>query len=237
MKPFLLAMFGAQGDKNHPDSLVTKGRSVAFAVASLSSGHTVFATCKHNILDTPTLSVFDERGQVIGVEGDGMKLLLSRQEDLDLALFTLPICVSIERIRLSTFPIEPNSDLSHAQNIGGTKECSAGTFAVTTKTTRKSQERAICSLGSGVYEFVQDDEGVRVAKQAGRKNFYGVLHMASRPGVSGSPLWDKYGAIRGMVCGGNDADKEEPKLIYVPTRSIEAELKILLANERLKRRS
>ena len=233
MKPFMLALNFAEGNNTEAESRVAKGRGVAFAVASLSQGRSVFATCKHNFMNKSALVIFDENGETVGLDGEGMQILFSSREDLDVALIILPISVAAERIRLSTQSFSGKIDLSHAQNVVGSKNNQGCAFVVSSEVSRKSDERAICSLGSGLYEFVKTESEVSEALAVGRKTFYSVLHMGSRPGVSGSPLWDKYGAIRGMVCGGNDEAGPMPKLIFLPVRSIEAELKILIHNERV----
>jgi len=111
-------------------------------------------------------------------------------------------------------------------------ESKGDVFAFSEAITRKSEGRVICSLGSGTYDDVASDDAVKYAKEAGRQTFYNLLKMESRPGVSGSPLWDKYGAIRGIVCGGTRSNTSEPMLVYLPVRYILSELKILLKNLR-----
>lgn len=233
MRPYLLALCGGERDYSSPDSLVTRGRGVAVAVASLPGNRSVFVTCRHNIVNKVALNVYNEDGEAVKVEHRAMTLLLPKKDDLDLVLFVLPIAVVAERIRLSAQPIEKNTTLSHAQNIfSGESKSVNDVFVFSEASTCKSDGRAICSLGSGIYEFVADEKAVSRAKEAGRQTFYNVLMMESRPGVSGSPLWDKYGAIRGIVCGGTEKDAIVPRLIYLPVRYIESELKITLSNLR-----
>lgn len=233
MKPYILAMNFTESSRV---GNFARGRGVAFAVASLSSGRTVFVTCRHNFFNKTAFVIFDENGKSVDFYGAGTHVLSSTREDLDVSLFVLPVSVPVERIRLSTQPIVANTQLSHAQNVVGSDGGSREAFVFTSKSASKCGERAICSLGSGAYEIIRTEAEVNESLTAGRKTFYGVIDMGSRPGVSGSPLWDKYGAIRGMVCGGNDETSPKPRLIYLPIRLIEPELKILLHNERMKKR-
>lgn len=49
--------------------------------------------------------------------------------------------------------------------------------------------------------------------------------MRSWPGVSGSPLWDKFGNVLGMVAGGTEeltAERPEYNLVYLPAKQIQA---------------
>ena len=233
MKPYLLALCGKEIDLGSPDSLASRGRGVAVAVASLPGNRSVFVTCRHNILNKVGLIIYDENGKGVEVESNSMTVLLPTRDDLDLILFVLPVTVPSERIRLSSQPIGKETALSHAQNIVWSEpESPSDVFAFSKATTRRADGRAICSMGSGIYEFVADDAAAKRAKEAGRQTFYNVLLMESRPGVSGSPLWDKYGAIRGIVCGGTSKNATVAKLIYLPVRHIESELKITLSNLR-----
>lgn len=231
MKPYLLALCGGERSFEHDERITGRGRGVA--VASLKGGRTVFASCRHNFINKVALSIYDKDRKSVEISERSLMLLIPTRDDLDLVLFVLPIPVSNECIRLSSQPIENNTVLYHAQNIV-TNDQPPGSkvFAFSGAKTSKTSGRAICSFGDGTYELVPEDGGVAKAKDAGRQIFYSILGMKSRPGVSGSPLWDKYGTIRGMVCGGTGKDVSSPRLIYLPVRYMVRELKILLANEK-----
>ncbi|HWP61336.1 MAG TPA: hypothetical protein VN495_01920, partial [Candidatus Paceibacterota bacterium] len=54
------------------------------------------------------------------------------------------------------------------------------------------------------------------------------LIMRSWPGVSGSPLWDQYGNVLGMVGGGNqELTESDPDfhLVYLPAKVIKENLR------------
>lgn len=232
MQPYLLAFC-----ERKPDGLT---RSVLTAVARVGPHRTLFATCKHVITQVNQIFVLDENGAAL--PESKWAVIPVGKPDLDLAFLFLRHDVPSDRIRINDSPIPKGMQLSHARNKFG-ETVTPSPFVIHSASPKHSPLRAELGWSESDnvmrYRFLNGDD-VREAKREGVQTFYRVLEMESWTGVSGSALWDKFGAIRGIVCGG-DSEKSRladgiPRLVYVPAKTIAKEAKLILKNPELRAR-
>jgi hypothetical protein len=219
MQPYLLAF----GHQEVPETI--KERSVIFAVMATAQNRTLFATCRHThpLQARSFFYAVTERNEELTLPGDA-KLFPSQKTELDLTFVELDIRVPAERMRFNEAPIQKGSSILHARNVLSKKGFPEGqVFQVSSANTERAAFRAVYTH-AGTYSFLDWTGGFDEAKKQGMSVFYDVLEMQSWPGVSGSPLWDNFGAIRGMVCGGTDEEYPStdgvPRLVYLPAKTI-----------------
>lgn len=228
MQPYLLAYCGRR-----PDGLA---RSVLTAVARVGPNKTLFATCQHAVTQTRDLHIIDENGAHL--PSATWAVIPVANPVLDLVFLFIRHDVPAERIRLNESPIPRDTLLlSHARNRFGQTDTPAP-LVIHSASAKRSQFRAergfpkdSDSLG---YRFLTSEDEIKEARNEGVQTFYDVLDMESWTGVSGSALWDKFGAIRGMVCGGDSAETRQedgvPRLVYIPAKTIAKQVKLILSH-------
>lgn len=206
------------------------GRAVLTAVASVDKQRTLFATCKHAVRQQFDATVFDEKHGLVPLRN--ARVLVGSLADLDLAFMVLEIALPQERrIRINNEPIRGTVQLSHAQNIA--MRTGEEVFKITTASVRPSPFKAVREQDMS-FSTLHRAGDLERAHKSGFQTLYGVLEMLSVPGVSGSPLWDQTGAIRGMVCSGTTERHELqaadgiPRLIYLPIKKIMKEAQYVL---------
>lgn len=217
MKPYLLAI----DSLNAPGSRFQGGKGVLFALMPTTKGKTLFATCRHLWVPGTTTSFFAHTEEGVPLGGLEAKLLPLQGTSLDLMFWEVSTAVPAECMRTNEWPIQKGTSISHARNVLRRPEFSEGkVFHVSTAQTRHGNSRAVRI--DGKFFYAPDKQSLDEAKALGMP-LYSVLGMQSRPGVSGSPLWDNFGAIRGMVCGGDEEPTSgdvAPRLIYLPIKTI-----------------
>lgn len=217
MKPYLLAI----DSRNAPGSQFQGGKGVLFALLPTTKSKTLFATCRHLWVPGITTSFFahTEEGAPLGdLEA---KLLPLQGTSLDLMFWEVSTVVPAERMRVNEWPIQKGTIISHAQNVLRKPEFPEGkVFRESVTQTEQRSDKAVRMQGK--FFYAPDKQSLDEAK-ALKVPLYSVLEMQSWPGVSGSPLWDNFGTIRGMVCGGDEEPVSEgvpPRLIYLPVKTI-----------------
>lgn len=230
MQPYLLAFCERKSENR-----VT--RSVLTAVARVGPGKTLFAACKHGITQTTNLMVINEAG--IPLPHMRHVLIPTPRTDLDLAFLLLHHNVDAARITFNTSPIRQTEVvLSHARNVF-VGNINASPFFIHTATAKDAGFKA--QLGWSAenttlrYKHLKARGEIKEAQRTG-STVYPVLTMESRPGVSGSALWDKDGSICGIVCGGDRADNTEKSLglVYMPAKLIKDEMDRIMKSQAFK---
>jgi hypothetical protein len=163
--------------------------------------------------------------------------------DLDLIFLFIRQDVPSDRIRINESTIGRDTQLSHARNRFGETE-TPSPFVTYSASTKHSLFRAELGWSEGDndlrYRFLKKEGDLEEAKREGVQTFYRVLEMESWTGVSGSALWDKFGSIRGMVCGGDSAENRQedgiPRLVYIPAKTIMKEANLILKNPEFRAR-
>lgn len=218
MRPYLLAI----DSRNVPGSRFQGGKGVLFALMPTTKGKTLFATCRHLWVPGTTLTFFAHTEEGAPLGDLDAKLLPLPGTSLDLMFWEVSTAVPAERMRMNEWPIQKDTTISHARNVLRKPEFpEKQVFDFSVAQTRQGSRKAV-RMGGGKFYYVPDKQSLDEAK-ALNIPLYSVLEMQSRPGVSGSPLWDSFGAIRGMVCGGDEESTSEgvtPRLIYVPIKTI-----------------
>lgn len=195
------------------------GRSVAFPVAKSKDGKFIFASCEHTITRHIQLGL-----QVTMTYSDGIYLpgddkmrnnVIHPSFNSDLCFFELELDRDLPLVRLSRKDKIVGTTVSHIRNTGFKEECLEPRFEVTTQTP---------SRNNGKY-FQMYEKFHRTADFVGAipKSPHRGINIKSWPGVSGSPLWDRFGNVLGMVAGGtgeNLAQGVDPNLVYLPSSEI-----------------
>lgn len=233
MQPYLLAFCGRR-----PNGLT---RSVLTAIARVGPNKTLFATCRHVLTQTHHLHIIDENGN--SLPNSKWAVIPVANPVLDLSFLFIRHDVPAERIRLGESRIPKGTMLSHARNRFGETE-TPSPFVIHSASTKQSSFRA--ELGWSErdkdmrYNFLKDEGALQEARREGVQTLYHVLEMESWAGVSGSALWDKFGAIRGMVCGGDSRETRQkdgiPRLVYIPVKTIAKQAKLVLNHPELRAR-
>lgn len=228
MQPYLLAFCEQKANGF--------ARSVLTAVARIGPNKTLFATCSHVLTQMNSLLIVDENGAFL----PEAKLVAVPVTKSNLDLVFLVIChdVPFDRIRINDAPISRGTEITHARNRFGKTE-TISPFVTHSAPAKKSSfwaELGWSDEDSNLrYGFLKDEGELQQAKREGVLIFYPILEMESWPGVSGSALWDKFGAIRGIVCGGDSPENRQkegiPHLVYIPARTILKEVSHILKDK------
>lgn len=221
MQPCLLALCERHGEEK------IKRAAVMTAVVQINPSQALFVTCKHAIKDHTKLFFVDETG---AMSMEKWTIFHHPGSDVDLSFALIPRSIPPGQIKVSESPINPGTVLSHARNRLEKEESSP--FTIHTATARNLPIQAVINLVDPEwtkFTLSTDEEGFRTAKSLGVRPLYRVLEMESWPGVSGSALWDKYGSIRGIVCGGSMRAEETRRLIYLPAKTVMRETRLVLA--------
>lgn len=210
---------------NH-DRTGTKA-AVLFPV-SVKGNSVVFVTAAHAVAG------LGGRYEMILSDANGQKLpptkiptktmILPPELGMDVAFLETQMDAPPTPVRLSEKSISKGTVLSHARNVLFRTELE-GTYMVSRQTTAPLSRRF-------TFDVDQHIEVSEQVAQVGRvyKNPLRTLAMRSWPGVSGSPIWDPYGNVLGMVCGGNEeltAAEPEFFLVYLPAKAIKDGLRMI----------
>ncbi len=215
-----------------------RSRAVAFPVAKTKQGTTIFATCAH---------VVEGKGMVFPIAlvySDGASASLPTEEmytnhvmhpnsGTDLAFIEAKVGRNMKLCTLSDSRIDRGTRLFHARNVCY-KEGFDDDFCVVTEQTASAMSKQYVLIDGAYREVTKDLIQVLGRHPPAPQK---VLMMRSWPGVSGSPVWDELGKVRGMVCGGNEeltADAPEHFMVYLPADKIKKNLKKFLGNRILK---
>lgn len=209
----------------------SSGRSVAFPVAKTKDGKYLFATCAHTIVDHlnkgfPLHMLFADGSEVPRV-GPMRNNVIPPQLNFDLSFFELDVGKQIGLVRFSSRTVSFGNDLSHVRNVSFREDFGDERFVITTQTSGRSTGKYLYAGN----QFLQVDEALKRSLQTMPKCPHKGVVMRSMPGVSGSPLWDKYGNVLGMVSGGTGkltAESPEYNLVYLPIKQIQACIKSFL---------
>jgi len=198
---------------------------VAFVIGKTKTGSTVLATCAHILgpVTTNGIYIHDKDGNRINLTDNTSGILCNQGKSaLDLGFLEIDSETRPEVARFSDKRITLGDTLTHARNNLSDIDKPASVFQYSSETLNSGPRmRHAYHVHSGFR--IQDDPKVRNALEKQGATFdYAVLEMQSRVGVSGSPLWDSFGRVRGMVCGGSDEEKE---LIFLPIKTIQKRFK------------
>jgi hypothetical protein len=216
-----------QATKSPPVFLLAvpgRGRCVLFPVAARENDTVVFATCSHTVdgLDKYEARTCDVEGHEVGTDKGFRTLILPRALGTDLAFVIQQLKQVPLIVRLSERTIAKGSKLSHVRNVMFRSDFKDQTHLVTEQSASPLSRRF-----AYVEESYREPKEQIAALGQRLKNPLRALAMRSVPGVSGSPLWDQYGNVLGMVCGGNEELTESEKeyfLVYLPAKEIKRNL-------------
>lgn len=143
--------------------------------------------------------------------------IIAIETDTDLALIEMEMDSIPKPVRLCDRRIAKDMTLYHARNVMFKNEFEGQACVFS--------EQVVSPM---LNRFVLDDCGAIEVPDSARAQMRGRcllrgLRMRSWPGVSGSPLWDRFGNVYGMVQGGNEELNErrpEFVLAYLPVENI-----------------
>ena len=206
------------------------GRGVMFPVAKTKTGRIIFASCAHvydEKMGYQEMMYHHEDGTHLTMVAETRNMILPYELGADLVFVEASVedPSTIETVRLRDERISGGVELHHVRNVMY-KEDFKGQF---------------CSIGSGTATLRKGVSFGRISRHnatfqelpngkthPGFKFPLKGLWMRSDPGRSGSPLWDKTGAVYGMVCGGSNelqSEDENHHLVYLPTPVIKKYLR------------
>ena len=145
------------------------------------------------------------------------------QLGLDLAFIEIQLDTDVVISRMSSDRIKSGLEMSHVRNVYGREEFD-DIYKVTTTSVSETRQR-FRPLDDYSYEEIRN---IRTANGQILSGRHKGLTMQSWPGASGSPLWDTFGNVRGMVAAGNEELTEEhPEnfLCFLPASDISKALK------------
>lgn len=208
-----------------PDNKSVKA-AVLFPV-SVQGKNVVFATAAHTLAGIGgqyKMMLADANGHELPPATTPTKtLILPPEFGMDIAFLQMQMDAPPTAVRLSDKSIPKGAVLSHARNVRLRDE-----FEETCRVTQQTVSPLSRRFTFDVDQYVEVSEQVALVGRA-HKNPLRALAARSWPGVSGSPLWDQYGNVLGMVCGGNEETTEaEPEffLIYLPAKAIKDGLRM-----------
>jgi hypothetical protein len=220
-------------DATQHDKVLGNGRSVAFPVAKTKNGKTLFATCSHTVTDHIGKGL-----QLYMTYADGTQLILDSRfrnhvihpdQNSDLSFLEIHAEHGLSMVKFGDRHISPGTELTHVRNVSSRAEFE-GQFAVLT--TQNAGEHTGKYL-VGRERFHQlDADLIRTLGNTPKCPHRGIA-MRSWPGVSGSPLWDKFGNVLGMVAGGTEeltSASPNYNLVFLPSKEIRMCLKIYLGH-------
>jgi len=216
------------------DSMQSVGRSVAFPVARTKEGRSLFCTCSHTITEH-----LGRGGKLILQYPEGEEVPLGRpiinnvippELGSDLSFFEVDLDREVEIVNLRDSTISSGLEITHVRNTSLGSDFPDEIYEFTTQTVGGA---------AGKYALIDDrfhrvdDELKKMLEIIPKSPHKGIL-IQSWPGVSGSPLWDRYGRVLGMVAGGNQELTErypDYYLVYLPTKQIQSLMKRFLGEK------
>lgn len=202
------------------------GRYVAFPVGRTKSGKYLLATCAHSVVSSGAMHAV----QLLYPDGTQLSTgemhknhIVPPQLGLDLAFIEIQLDTDMTVSRLKSDRIKSRSEISHVRNVSGREEFN-GVYNITTASVSELRQR-FRPLDDYSYEEI---ENLRTADGQIPSGSHKGLTMQSWPGVSGSPLWDTFDNIRGMVAAGNEELTEkhpEYFLCFLPAGEISKALR------------
>ncbi len=213
---------------NIPDRVQKRVRAAVLFPVSVKGKNVVLATASHTVIG------LTGEYEMILSDADGRRLpattiptktmILPPTLGMDIAFLETQMDELPMPVRLSDQAISKGTTLSHARNVLLRGEFEDQTYVVNSQTVSPLSRRFTFDLD----RFVEASEQVALAGRVYRNPLRG-LAMRSWPGVSGSPIWDKFGNVLGMVCGGNEELTEaEPEfyVVYLPAKAIKEGLRM-----------
>lgn len=206
------------------------GRAVLFPVMVKRPNTVIFATCAHAVegmVGQFEMVVADEEGNVLpNLGGQTKNMILPRELGADLAFVEMQMQELPQVVRLSDQTVSKGSKIHHVRNVMYKDDFKDQTCVISEQEVSPLNRRF--SLIDGRYRDTSEQVAV-----LGRtlKNPLRAMVARSWPGVSGSPIWDQYGNVLGMVCGGNEeltAQDPEYFLVYLPAKAIKKNLELFL---------
>lgn len=209
---------------NIPDGDRMKG-AVLFPVATRNN-RLILATASHTVTGMRgqyEMIIADSSGSVLPASKSLVKtMILPPEMGTDLALMEMSVDELPALVRLSDRTPSKGMTLCHARNVMFKNDFKDQTFVVSEQSVASIPRRF--TFANGDYFDVREHHAL--IGQAAKNPLRG-LAMQSWPGVSGSPIWDSYGNVLGMVCGGNgELSESEPEffVVYLPAKEIKKNL-------------
>ncbi len=210
---------------NIPNRPRQMARAAVLFPVSVKGKRVVLATAAHTVDDLVgnyEMILSDASGQRLPPTQTAVRtMILPAELGMDLAFLEMRMDEVPTPVRLSEQAISKGAVLSHARNVLLRPEFKE-TYVISPQTVAPLPRRFTRLEG----QYVETIEQANVAGKVFKNPLRGLV-MRSWPGVSGSPIWDSFGNVLGMVCGGNEELTEtEPAffLVYLPAKAIKTAL-------------
>jgi|GEM_PF-2613915 len=209
------------------------GRAVMFPVAKTRKGSVIFATCAHAVENHSgriQMTVFDHNGENLEYAGNTQNWIIPPSIGADLVFIDMPVSdmSQFQPVRLQKDRISTGKELTYTRNVMYKKDFPEQILLTETKKAHLIKTEIYARSSKG---FDTLSAGYN---SMGRNYPIRGLWMRSYPGVSGSPLYDNFGRVYGMVCGGNnslDIKYNDYFLVYLPSKLIKKYLKDFMGDK------
>lgn len=205
-------------------------RSVMFPVV-IQGNLVTFATVSHAVEHVGgeyEMVIANASGEILPAQTTKTKVVVIPVETgADLAFVQVEIDSPPSAVRFSDRRIKKGEPLSHARNVMFRKEFKDQVFEVTTQNSAPLSGKRFTFENGDYFDTQEQKKFLGMV----RANPLKGLSIRSWPGVSGSPLWDKFGNVLGMVCGGNvELSEKHPNffLVYLPAKEIKRYLQVFI---------